>query len=53
MKAEKTLESDGIDIDKSAHCTAQENGRAERMNRTLKNSVKAMGGTVNVIRKSS
>ncbi len=42
LKTVRTRESEGIDIDKSARYTPQENGRAERMNRTLKNSIRAM-----------
>ena len=38
----ETLELEGVEIDKSARYTPQENGRAERMNRTLKNSIRAM-----------
>ncbi len=42
LKAAKTLESAGIDIDKSARYTTQENGGAEWINRMLKNSLRVM-----------
>ncbi len=42
LKAMNALESNFIEIDKTARYNPQENGRAEWMNRTLKNSIMAM-----------
>lgn len=41
----ETLESEGIEINKSAAFSPQENDRAERMNRAVKNAMRAMSIT--------
>ena len=38
----EALETEGVEVDKSDRYTPQENGRVQRMNRTLKNSIRAM-----------
>lgn len=38
----ETLEAEGIEFDKSAANSPEENGHAERMNRKIKNAIRAM-----------
>ena len=51
LEAAKTLEPDGVEIDKSARYTPQEYSRAEHMNRSVKNSIRTLltnsGATAN------
>lgn len=42
LEGAETLEADGIEIKKSAWYISQENGRAERMNRTINHALRAM-----------